>query len=161
MRDSAVCPVPASFTPTLSSPHVNSPLPCYPVSCPPVWDASLGDVTAGKQRDAPASCSQALAAPAPYHSSGFLCYPCHSPPPNLLTLKGLLNKMMREKGLQGIISLDPLLINYWSDIGKDGSSTPHDSKEQITCATGRHLRKALVNANTYLLMQLSSQKGLL
>lgn len=56
--------------------------------------------------------------------------------------------MMREKGLQGIISLDPLLINYWSDIGKDSSSTHHNSEEEMTCATGRHLGKAMVNANT-------------
>lgn len=63
--------------------------------------------------------------------------------------------MMRKKGLQGFISLDPLLINYWSDIQKDGSCTPHDG-EEVTCATGRHLGRVLVNANTYLLMQLSS-----
>jgi len=69
--------------------------------------------------------------------------------------------MMREKGLEGIISLDPLLINYWPDIRKNGSRTPHDSEDEMTCAAGRQLGKALVNATTYLLTQLSSQKGLL
>lgn len=98
--------------PTLFSPQENSPLLRCPVSCPQFGMLPSGNDAGGEQRDALASQSQALPAPAPQHSSGFP----HSPPPKLLALKGLWNKKMREKRLQGFISLDPLLINYWSDI---------------------------------------------
>lgn len=152
MRDSSVCPVPASLPPNPVLPTWKFSLPVLPWRCPPVWDASLwGSREMLRRHAAKLYQDQHCTIPHP----GFLCCPCHSPPPTSPALKGLLNEMMRKKGLQGFISLDPLLINYWSDIQKHVSCTPHDG-EEVTCATARHLGRVLVNANTYLLMQLSS-----
>lgn len=117
MKDSAVCPFPASlppnpvlptqkFSPPML-PHELSPgLGCLPWGMVPLEGGRgmLWHHTAKPCQRQPHTTAQAP----------FLRCPRH--PHRLLALKGLPNRMMTEKGLQDAINLRPLLINYWSDI---------------------------------------------
>lgn len=76
MRDSSVCPVPASLPPNPVLPTWKFSLPVLPWRCPPVWDASLwGSREMLWRHAAKLYQDQHCTIPHP----GFLCCPCHSP----------------------------------------------------------------------------------
>lgn len=102
-RDSAVCPAPASLPPNPVLPMWKFSPPMLPCELPPQFGMPpWGDAVGGKQRDALASHSQDLPAPAPHHSPGFPSSAAPTTPhPQVASIKRITEQNDEREGITG------------------------------------------------------------